>query len=181
MATRKQIRTAFYNALETAAGNYVPASNIGQTDGGDPETFPQIVHSDDYRKIPMNEGSGGHEYVETDTNGNATAVVYQTVHEASFGVVFRDTDEQRREDTYEAVRSYFEKYEHVAWDASDLHADAEWINVLDSRSEDDTDVENPIRGDRLIIRLGFTRDHKRSVDSMDTIGTTVESESYNTT
>lgn len=175
MATRRDIREAFYARLESAANPHVPAENITQESPGSKEELPTIVHNDDYRKIPINQGSGAPSEIEYDSNGDATAEVYETLHEASFGLGFIDHDEQRKEDSYEAVRSYFEKFETVGWDVESIHSDAEIIRVLDSHSEDDEDASPTIRGDRLIVRIQFTREHVKDIDpttSVNRIGDT---------
>jgi len=162
MATRRDIREAFYSHLESTVSGLVPADNIGQDEPETEEDFPAIVHNDDYRKVPLNDGSSGPTDIIYDNNGEVAELIYSSYHEASFGVAIFDTDEQRKEDIYEAVRSYFEKFEERPWPVSDIQADAEWIDVLDSTSQDDTDASPHVRGDRLIIRLGFARTHSFS-------------------
>lgn len=174
MASRRDIRQAFYDALETAASGFVPADNIKQIRPETTEDLPAIVHRDDYTKIPINDGSSAPTELVRDDAGNVTQEVFETLHEASFGVTFIDSDEGRREDTYEAVRKYFERYQHAAWDSSSLHADVQWVEVLNSTSEDDTDVTPTNRGDRLIIRLGFTREHEHDVTATSTVNRTVD-------
>lgn len=176
MATRKDIRQAFYNHLEIASSGLVPADNISEEEPDSDENLPAIVHGDDYRKIPLNMGSGGPTHIVYDQYGDATEEVYHSVREASFGVVPLDTDESRREDIYEAVCSYFEKYEEPAWDASDIHSDVKWVRVLDANSTDQTNSTPLVRGDRLIIRLTFVRDHRKAVDAVDQMNLSVDVE-----
>lgn len=173
MATRRQIREAFYSHLETAANGLVPAENIGQDEPESEEDHPAIVHRDDYRKVPLNDGSSAPSELVRNQDDEVVQEVYESYHEASFGVGIIDHDEQRKEDIYEAVRSYFEKYEQTPWPASDIQTDCEWVNVLDANSEDDTDASPTVRGDRLIIRLGFSRDHVRDVDPTRSVNRTV--------
>lgn len=169
MATRKQIREAFYSHLETAVSGYVEPSNIGEEEPETEEEHPSLVHNDDYRKIEMNQASGAPSDVLYDSNGNATTEIYKSVHEGSFGVVIEDHDEQRKESIYEALRSYFEKYEFQGWDASTVQSDIEGIRVLDANSEDDTDSSPTVRGDRIIIRIQFVREHQKDVDATTSV------------
>lgn len=162
MATRKQVRTEFYNHLELAADGLVPADNITEEEPEGEEDHPAVVHNDDYRKVPINDASSGPTEMRYDNNGDLTEVVYSTFHEASFGVAIIDHDESRKESIYEAIRSYFEKYEKRPWDESEIQADVHDVSVLDSTSEDDSDATPNVRGDRLIIRLGFERYHTLS-------------------
>lgn len=178
MATRRQIREAFYSNLETAVGSgttneLVPADQIGQDEPESDEEHPAIVHQDDYRKVPLNDGSSAPTELIRDSNGEVVKEVYSSYHEASFGVGIIDHDEQRKEDIYEAVRSYFEKYEKRPWPASDIQTDCRYVKVLDATSDDDTDAVPTVRGDRLIIRLGFSRKHERDVDPTQTVNRTV--------
>lgn len=186
MATRRDIREAFYSHLETAVGagtasELVTANNIGEEQPESEEDYPAIVHRDDWRKIYINDGSSAPTELIRDSNGNVTTEVYETFHEGSFGVGMLDPDESHREDVYEAVRSYFEKYEERPWDESNIQADVEWVNVLDADSRDDPDAMPTIRGDRLIIRLGFSRAHTRDVDPMTTVSTDVDADNDGTT
>lgn len=175
MATRQDIREAFYSHLETAANPHVPADDISQEYPDDEENYPSIVHNDDYRKVPLNQASGAPSDIEYDSNGDAISEVYDKVREASFGVAILDYDEQRKENTYESIVDYFEKFEEPAWDASTIHSDINQIRVLDANSEDNHDSTPTTRGDRLIIRLEFTREHVKDVDpttSVNRIGDT---------
>lgn len=162
MATREQIRQAFYSALETAASGLVNPINIGQEYPESDEEYPSIVHDDSYRKVPMNQGSAAPSGQQRDGNGDATAQDFTSVHEAQFSVLVASDDESEKESVYEAVRDYFEKYEHPAWDASDIQSDVKWVRVLDSNSEDDQDRQPIARGDRLDIRLTFIRVKSKS-------------------
>lgn len=176
MVTRKQIRENFYSELEASTNGVVPSSNISEDEPETDEDYPAIVHNDDYRKIPINQGSAGLEELVRDSNGDAIREVSITFHEASFGLSIRDTDEQRREGIYEDVRRYFEKFEQPQWDASTIHSDISEIWVLDSNSDDDTDSTPNVRGDRLIIRLKFTRRYERDVDSIDTVTSNIDAD-----
>lgn len=161
MADRRDIREAFYGELESAVSNItdVGPGDISQESPESDEELPAIVHNDDYRPVPINEISGPHA-VETDANGNDAAFVFYSMMEAQFGVVVLDDDEQRKETIYEAVRRQFERYEHPWWDTTDLHPDVHDVDAQDATSDDDDDREPIVRGDRVIIRLGFKRDYR---------------------
>ncbi|WP_226041172.1 hypothetical protein [Natrinema sp. DC36] len=173
MATRRNIRTAFYDGLEVASNGLVDPDNIGEEEPNEEEDYPAIIHSDDHRKVRMNEGSGAPSDLVRDSNGDVIQEIYTNVHEGSFGVMIQGMDENLREDVYEAVHSYFEKYEHPAWDETDIHTDVKWVKVLDSNSEDNTDGSPTVRGDNLIIRIGYTKEHVKDVESIDSVQRTI--------
>lgn len=173
MATRRQIREAFYSHLETAVNGLVPPENIGQEEPESDVDYPAVVHRDDYRKVPLNDGSSAPTELVRNDAGEVEKEVYSSYHEASFGVAIRDHDEQRKEGIYEAIRSYFEKYEKRPWPESDIQSDCEWVNVRESNSEDNTDSSPTVRGDRLIIRLGFSRKHEHNVDPTRSVNRSV--------
>lgn len=171
MATRREIREAFQTHLKQST---TLTDNVGQEQPESEEELPALVYRGSYRKIALNGASGAPSDVNTDSNGNVTQEIYETVHEASFGVGVFDVDEQRREDIYEDVRSYFEKYELPAWDVSTIQGDINTIRVLDSDPEDDPDRTPSQRGDRLIIRLQYTRQHIKDVDHVSTVDQSIQ-------
>lgn len=158
MATRRQIREAFYSELETAVSAHLGADDVMMEQNEQEEVLPRVVHDDNYRKVPMNQGSAAPTRVARDGNGDATEEFFTTMHEAVFSVLVVSDDEQVKEDIYEDLRTYFEKFEHPAWDASSIQSDVAWVRVVDSNSEDDVDHEPIGRGDRLEIGLTFQRD-----------------------
>jgi hypothetical protein len=161
MADRRDIREAFYGELETAVSDItdVGPENISQETPDSDEELPAIVHNDDYRPATLN-GISGPRDIETDANGNDAAFVFYSMMEAQFGVAVLDPDEQRKESIYEALRRQFERYEHPWWDTTDLHADIHDVTVQDATSDDDDDREPIVRGDRVIVRLGYKRDYR---------------------
>lgn len=173
MATRKDIREAFYSHLETAVDGLVDPLNIGQEEPDSEEDHPAIVHNDDYRKVPLNDGSSAPTELIRNDSGEVIEEVYESYHEASFGVAIFDHDEQRKENIYEALRSYFEKFEERPWPSSTIQSDCEWVEVLNASSTDDTSANPTVRGDRLIIRLGFARQHGHEVEPTRSVNRTV--------
>lgn len=181
MATRRQIKEAFHDHLTNAANGHVDVGNVGLEQPESNEELPALVYRGDYRKVPMNEGSAAPAYDEYDNNDNATAEVFKKVREASFGVLVVGEDESTREDAYEAVRSYFEKFEEDPWDPSTIQSDINKVRVIDSTAQDDDDRIPIARTDRLLIRLQFTLEHKHSVEHLDQVNTTLDADDDGTT
>jgi len=162
MADRRDIREAAYSEMEAAVSGItsITAADITQESPESAEDLPRIVHSDDYRKVPMNDASAGPHEVNYDQNGLAAELVYYSMMQAQFGVTVFHENEQEKETIYEALRRHFEKYEHGFWDESSIQPDVHEVDVTDSTSEDDEDREPVARGDRLLVRLGFKRDFR---------------------
>lgn len=155
MATRKQVREAFYADLETAASGLVPADHISQERPNTEEDLPAIVHNDNYRPVPMNTKSS---IVGTQEDSTGTiAEVYVELIQAQFSVLVMSDDEQEKEDIYEAVRTHFAEYQYPVKDESTLQSDVHRVEVQDASSEDTEDRDPPARGDRLTINVGFER------------------------
>lgn len=174
MATRRNIREAFYSELESAVSGLVDADDIGQENPGERENFPGIAHTDNYRKVPMNRGQG---VVDTTTDSSGVQKeIYSTIIEARFSLVVVSDDEQEREDVYEAMRTHFEEYTHPVKDASDIHSDAFRVEVHDSTSEDSENRDPPVRGDRLAINIQFQRFYTKDVDPMTDIELDVDAD-----
>lgn len=176
MASRRDIREAFYSALEAAVPAAIDASDITQ-EYPDPDTdaaaLPQVVHNDNYRKVPMNRGAAPAR-VEYTGGGDEDVYRYASMMEARFTVTMISEDEQLKEDVYEDVRRYFEKFQHPPWDESSIQEDVHSVEVTDSTSQDREDREPTARADRLSITLGFTRFYDADVESVDTIDRSVD-------
>lgn len=179
MATRRQVREAFYGELETAVSGLVPPSNIGQDDPDSDEDLPNIVHSDSYRKVPMNRGAAPVKVTEgTDGEEEYT---YVSMMQARFTVSVYSDDESEKEDIYEALRQYFEAYTHPVKDASSIQSDVHRVEVQDSNSDDLTDRDPVARGDRLAINLGFQRFYTQDVDPTTEVNQSVDADNDGTT
>lgn len=174
MATRRDVREAFYAALETAVDGLVPASNVSQEHPNSEEDLPAVVHNDNYRKVPMNRGASPTD-IETDSDGNVTALVFTTMMQAQFNVTVLSDDESEKEDIYEAVRTHFEPYTHFK-DTSQLQADVHRVEVEDVSSDDLTERDPTARADTLTINLGFERFYAQSVDHIDSIDQSIDVE-----
>lgn len=171
MASKKAVREAFYAELETAvpsSGNsgHVPSDHITDEHPEDAEDIPAITHSYTSRRLPINEASDAPTRIERDNSGNALAEYYGTLRQLQFAVEFNFFDDQEQEACYEAVLGYFEKFDESpsTWDPTTIQSDVEWVDVLDSNSRADEDINPTKRGDRLLIRLTFQREHRYPQD-----------------
>ena len=159
MATRRDIREAFYAELDTAAGSLVTSENISQEEPNSEEDLPAIVHDDAYRPVPMNNRSAPTD-VTKDNAGVVQSVTFSRTMQARFTLTIQSDDEQEKEDIYEQVRSHFEDYTYSAShfpDPSEIQADMHELDVQDSNSSDLTDREPPARGDVLLVTVGYER------------------------
>lgn len=188
MADREHVRKAVYDELESAvpaSGNrgHVPVDNISEDQPDKTEDMPAIVHSDTYRKYPINMASDAPTSVEYDNNGDAVAENHGSLHQAQFGLLFRFTDESEKEACYEAVRRHFEKFEESpnTWDPATIQQDIKWVRVLDSTSDDDDSADPTRRGDRVIVRFTFQRDHRYTDTAIQSVDHEVDADNDNTT
>lgn len=172
MATRRQVREAFYADLETAVGvgtanELVPASNIGQEYPNSEEELPAVVHNDNYRPVPMNT-KGSIVGVYTDTSGTQ-AEVYVELMQAQFSLLVVSDNEQEKEDIYEAVRTHFGEYQYPVKDESTLQQHVHRVEVQDATSQDTEDRDPPARGDRLAVNVGFQRFYTKDTTPIEEV------------
>lgn len=165
MATRRQLREAFYSHLETSASGLLPAENIGQEYPDTTEDLPAIVHGDNYRPVPMNTKTGPKDKNVDDVNDIVT-YLYSVPMQAQFTVVIKAASEGTKEDIYESVRSYFEEFTLPIRDASEIQSDAWRVEVLDAASRDDEDREPVSRGDALTVNVNYERIYERDEDGI---------------
>jgi len=159
MASRRDVREAFYAELDTAADTLVPSDNIGQEEPNSREELPAIVHNDNYRSVPMHNMSAPTD-VDRNNSGAVKALYFSRTMQARFSLTILDEDEQSKEDIYEAVRGYFEDYMHSAEyfpDPSEIQSDVHDVDVTDADSQDFTERDPPMRGDVLQVDLGYER------------------------
>lgn len=178
MATRRQVREAFYAELESAAST-LAADDIGQEYPNSEEDLPRIVHNDAYRKVPWNQNGAPKSVTENDDG--TYDVNYVTMMQAVFQVLIVSDDEQEKEDIYEDVRSYFERFEHPRWDESSIQTDVHDVSVEGSDSQDSQSRDPPARGDLLTIRLGYERLYATTVESISQITQELDADSDGTT
>lgn len=183
MATRRDIREAFYAELESAAAGHVAADNIRGENPESEEQLPSIVHDDAYRKRPINMASDAPIDVQRDMSGDATAETHGSLHDAQFSLLLWFTDEDAKEDCYEAVRSYFEKYEvsSSTWDPADIQSDVKWVRVEDATSQNDEDIDPVRHGDRLLVQLTFLRTYDNTGTAVQSVTTDVDADNDGTT
>lgn len=194
MASRADIRDAFISELESAAatthsiddegGNTVnitvSANDIGLLHSPLQEQTPSVVYDDTYALVEYNGVGAGPDYVQYDSNGIVSKTQWREYIEAQFIIQIRAEDELRKEPIYEAIRKAFAKYRFAPWNKTDLHADVDRVEVLDSITADTGDVEAPIRGDQLEVRIGFHRNYELEsgvdVENMDQINLEVDAD-----
>jgi len=165
MATRRELREAFYSHLETAADGLVPADNIGQEYPNETEDLPTIIHGDNYRPVPMNTKTGAKDKNVDDVNDIVT-FIYSVHMQAQFTVVIKAASEGTKEGIYEAVRSYFEEFTLPIRDASEIQSDVWRVEVLDAASRDDEDREPVSRGDALTVNVNYERLYESDEDGI---------------
>lgn len=170
MATRRDVREAFYGELETSVSSLVPSSDVSQEHPNSKEDLPSVVHNDNYRKVPMNQGTAPTDVV-TDDQGNDVSYQYTSLVQARFDVTIVSDDESEKEDIYEAIRTHFEPYT-LYRDPSELQADVYRVEVTDAASNDLTDRDPTARGDTLTINCTFERHYLEDVTATDTVTAT---------
>jgi len=183
MATRKDIRVAFYDELETAAPS---ETNITQESPNTVEVFPTIAHTYRTRPDPINRGVAPTS-VTTDTDGEQTYTRSETREIQFTATVVSDSD-MEKEDVYETLKGYFGGYEKNIKDYTDLHPDIYQIRVSDSNPNNMTDRTPRVYGDSLTISLFFERYYEEDVDpttgvsfGVDADGDGTIDETYTTT
>lgn len=155
MATRKDIREAFYTELETALDGLVPAGRITGQYPEREEMLPAVVHTDDYRPIPMNFDTAP---AKVENTGDGTVKEYYSIlMQAQFGLSIVSTGETEKEPIYEALRSHFEDYNFPHTDVESIHGDVENVDVLESTSIDDEGETPTIHGDDLTVQVDYER------------------------
>lgn len=195
MATRGDIRDAFYGTLTNAAGTYdvtdstgtvidtvtLDAADMGLRDPEQTEAFPTVVYHEDYRRVQYNDAGSGPDVRTYDANNDVDAEVWREYIEAQFIIDVRASNETYKEPLYEGIRNEFGKYEYRPWPVTNLHPDIIEIDVLDSTSVDTGDTENVIRGDQIEVRLTFYRDFSFSTDNIDSVETLIDADDDGTT
>lgn len=182
MATRRQLRDAFFTELANAAvGTHtvdygsegsdtvtVEADDIGLVGSFDLEDpLPKIVYREAYRDILYNGVGAGPHTVERDQNGDVVKSIWREYIEAQFIIEVRTNDELQKEIIYETIRAAFGKYQFGHWPEGDLHSDVFNVQVLDAQDTDDPAAETPIRGETLEVRISFTRDFELETDGVN--------------
>lgn len=162
MATRQEIREAFYAELESVAAPTVSSDNIGLEEPNSEEDLPAIVHNDVYRPVPINRGTAPIR-VTTDSDG-VQERIYPSHMQVQFTLTILDQDESVVESVYESIRSHFDEYTKPIRDASEIQSDVHRVEVQESLPNNLTDRTPPAHGDALVINLGYQRKTVESVD-----------------
>lgn len=166
MATRKTIRENFYTELKDSLNVGTGSELVAEDDIGvhfprDLENLPYVVYTDDYRRLRFNGAGGGPHEVER-SGGQVDNEVFYEYMEAQFRVHIAESTETAKEDIYEAVRSHFQKFQFRPWDPRDVQSDMRLIEVQDSTSQDQQDVEDTIYTDVVVILITFVRKYSQS-------------------
>lgn len=195
MATRGDIRDAFYSELESLAGTYdvtdaagnvidsveVTADDIKLRDPGNLEDPPEIVYYETYAPVTFNGVGGGPDYVVRDSNGDVIEAHYRGYEEAQFVIFVRAPSEPSKEPIYEAVRTAFGKYDDGHITASSFHEEATDITVGETSDADTGDVDAPIRGDQINVTITFFRNYVLDVENIESVELNVEDANYSIT
>ena len=183
MATRKDIRVAFYDELETAAPS---AANITQESPNTVETFPTVTHTYRTRADPINRGTAPTS-VTRDTAGDQS-YTYSETREIQFTVTVVSDSDMEKEDVYETIKGYFGGYEKNIKDITDIHSDIYRVDVANSSPNNMADRTPRVYGDSLTISLFFERYYEEDVDpttglsfGVDADGDGTIDETYTTT
>lgn len=194
MASRRDVRDAFYNELIGAAtGTFTVTYGDGSTDTvtldagdvaligpEDEEQYPRVIYDENYRPITYNGAGAGPDNVVRDSNGDVTKAQWREYEEAMFAINVRAKNEIEKEPIYESIKQAFGKYQMHPWPASDLHSDVVKVTVFDSDSSDVIDVERAIRGDLVEVRIEFYRNYElvsgTDVDVIDQINHEIDAD-----
>lgn len=191
MASRGEIRDAFYSDLSSCAGTYdvtdetgtvvdtvtLDSSNITLRHPSPQEDVPQIVYHENYTPVMYNDVGRAPDHYEYNPDGTVAAALYYEYVEAQFLIDVRvggDMAEMRKEPLYESIRTTFGKYERGAWSPTDFHEDATDVWVESSSTADTGDVEDVIRGDQLDIRVEFKRVYRREAANIESVETLMD-------
>lgn len=180
MASRRDIKEAFQTHLTAAVTGMVDAGDVTLTDYDMQAALPRVVYTDLYRFTPINDASGSPEAIERDGLGNVTAYKYHEHEEAVFTITAKASNEQELEPIYEAIRTYFGKYQFQPWDESEINEDVWRVRVRDVRTSDDNSSENTTRGDTMEVHIAFIRTYTLPVDTIDVVDQTIEGNNYTT-
>lgn len=181
MATRGDIRDAFYNELASLSGTYtidtgtstyditLDESDIRLIQPSKPETLPQIVYSEDYTSVTYNGVGTAAHIREYDDNDDLSYIAWKEYVEAQFTITVRASDDLEKEPIYERVRRQFNQYQFGYWSTSDFANDVIDIDVVDARSVDTGEAESVIRGDQVDVLVTYFRRYKADPTLIETI------------
>lgn len=194
MATRADIRDAFYNELVAAAeGTHtvtfddgatttveVTADNISLISPEHIEQTPAVIYDDNYRRVSYNDVGSGPDMTVYNNDVTVDYVEWRKYIEAQFIIDVRTANDINKEPIYESIRSEFQKYEFPPWPVTDLHADVTNIDVRDARSLDVSDEEDVSRVDQIEVYVTFYRDFEYDIDNVTQVNRTTDGTSSTT-
>jgi hypothetical protein len=165
MATRKEIKEAFVAEMNALLSSF--DTEITTEYPNSEEQYPAVVYSYADRERPMNNNTAPSD--KEVLNDGTVVETYSDTIEGVFSTEIVDSDELRKEDIYEAVRSSFEEYEWPIADESDFHADAYRITVGDSTPSSFEDRTPRGSGDAIDISVFHTRTKTKTSDPIEEI------------
>jgi len=163
MATRRQVRTAFYSELEDAVDGLVDPTNVTLDGPDNEEQLPAVTHGYQVRDAPLNRETAP---IRTSSANGETTYTYVKNIQIQFSVTVQANDAQVEEDIYEAVRTYFEKYDTPIADVSTIQSDVHDIDITDATTNNDTERGPPLRADRIDIQLTYQRFYEDTGDDL---------------
>lgn len=199
MATRREIREAFYDVLYAAAsGNHTVTYDNGDTEtitvGSDDVTYmhpepssgektidtPRVAYDERYRRVRYNGAGAGPAVTTYNNDGTVDREIWREYVEAQFTVEIFADNIILKEPIYEDVRRIFQQYAFGGWNVHNIHGDIIDVEVLGANPINMTEQEDVLRGDRVEISITFYRDYEFSTSVIDTIEHNVEGFVYTT-
>jgi len=188
MATRRDIRDAIYSELESAAsgtftvtdanGNTstvsVATDDVALINADEFESLPAVAYDDSYNRRSVNNIGRAPDATETDNSGTLTKEIYCEYRTALVTIYVAASSEIEKEPIYESVHRAFGKYDSGITRASDLHADVEDVQVLDTSSADFSDEDAPIRMDTATVEIDFVRGYEETGDVVESVDQTTD-------
>lgn len=181
MASRRDIRDAFYDELSSAA---VTSHTVTDADGNTTtltladddvtlanpnmlEDLPQVAYDDEDVARTVNEVGDGQVTSRKDNSGNIEAYIYRERRTGVYTIFVAARSDIEKEPIYEAIHTQFEQYQFGPWNATDIHNDVEDVRVLNMDSVDVADEEHTKRVDTLVVELDYHRDYELTGDQIE--------------
>jgi len=191
MATKENILTTLYSALESAAtgtytandgsGGYqftVTDDQIRQSWPNDEETYPRIVYAyTDTKRLPNGVGRAP-ERVIRNQNDVVQTLVFREHRTLQTVIQVRAENDWEMLPIYDAVHDYFGKFQLGGWYPTSFHDDVDDIVTFASASAQDGQTEGVIRGNSLEVHIDYYREYEKDVDAIEDIDMTVEGINY---
>jgi hypothetical protein len=188
MASRRQIKDAFYDALVNAAATThtvtyedqttedvtVPESRVTRLNPDFTEELPAVAYDSTYITDTYNGVGAAPDNIEYDDNGVIQREEYREYVTGQFNVYVAAYSEVVKEPIYEAIRREFGQYDTSATRTSDFHTDVHKITVTDTSSADAPSEEVAIRGDQLSISVSFYRNYDTIDDVLESVENTTD-------